>query len=69
LDCSRIAGLDVDTYRWLAHPLPMGSGGSIRLIAGVALVIAALALLGLTLPHDPDPGQGWTLYPSYWTGR
>jgi hypothetical protein len=47
----------------------MGSGGAIRLITGVALVIAALALLGLTLPHDPDPGQGWTLYPSYWTGR
>jgi hypothetical protein len=30
----------------------MGSGGAIRLITGVALVIAALALLGLTLPHD-----------------
>jgi uridine phosphorylase len=46
----------------------MGTGGAIRVIVGVALLIVALALLGLTLPHDPDPGQSWTPYPSYWSG-
>jgi len=46
----------------------MGTGGAIRVIVGVAVLIVALALLGLTLPHDPDPGQSWTLYPSYWSG-
>jgi len=47
----------------------MGNGGAIRIVAGIALVLAALALLGVALPHDPDPGQSWTLYPSYWSGR
>jgi hypothetical protein len=61
--------LDVDTYRWLAHAPVMGTGGAIRIVAGIALVLVALALLGVALPHDPDPGQSWTLYPSYWSGR
>ena len=47
----------------------MGTGAAIRAIAGVALVLLALALLGVVLPHDPDAGQSWTLYPSYWSGR
>ena len=48
----------------------MDTGSAIRAIAGVAaLVLFALALLGVVLPHDPDAEQSWTLYPSYWSGH
>jgi len=47
----------------------MCTGAAIRAIAGVTLVLLAMALLGVALSHDPDAGQSWTLYPSYWSGR